>query len=104
MLTVFLFVINYSTAVQFFKVNILYEAPNGELSMAPASHVKEQLEAVLRDAKEPAPYPVGILTSEHRDTWAEMRERLARGKGRDTRVLMGLCVHLIQLHVSLLLG
>lgn len=70
--------------------------------MAPASHVMEQLETVLRDAKEPAPFPVGILTSEHRDTWAEMRERLVRGQGRDTHVLIVLCVHIIQLRVSIL--
>lgn len=65
-------------------MNVLYEAPNGELSMAPASHVMEQLETVLCDAREPSLFPVGILTSEHRDTWTVMRERLARGEKRGT--------------------
>ena len=60
---------------------MLYEAPNGELSMAPASHVMQQLEAILRTAADPAPFPVGILTTEHRDTWAQARERLASGEG-----------------------
>jgi carnitine O-acetyltransferase len=61
----------------FFKVNVLYDAPNGELSVAPASHIMDQLETVMSDSEDHAPFPVGILTSEHRDTWAKMRERLA---------------------------
>jgi carnitine O-acetyltransferase len=61
----------------FFRVDILYESPEGVLSMAPASHIMQQLETVLSDAREPAQFPVGILTSEHRDTWTHMRERLA---------------------------
>ena len=48
--------------------------------MAPASHIRQQLEAVLSDAREPAQFPVGILTTEHRDTWTQIRERLASGK------------------------
>ena len=67
--------------MQFFKLDVLYEAPNGELSVAPASHVMQQLEAILCTAADPAPYPVGILTTEHRDTWAQARERLASGEG-----------------------
>ena len=34
----------------------------------------------MKTATDPAPYPVGILTSEHRDTWAGARERLVAGK------------------------
>lgn len=67
--------------VQLFKVNVLYDAPNGELSIASASHVKQQLETILRAAEDPARFPVGILTTQHRDTWALMRERLASGEG-----------------------
>ena len=70
-----------SPYMQFFKLDVLYEAPNGELSMAPASHVMQQLEAILRIAADPAHFPVGILTIEHRDTWAQARERLASGEG-----------------------
>ena len=69
--------------MQFFKMTVLYDAPNGELSVAPASHVMEQLETILQAAEDPAPFPVGILTSEHRDTWAKMRERLAAGERRE---------------------
>lgn len=69
-----------SLSLQFFKLDVLYEAPNGELSVAPASHIMEQLGAIMKTATDPAPYPVGILTSEHRDTWAEARERLAASK------------------------
>jgi carnitine O-acetyltransferase len=61
----------------FFKVNMLYDSPDGVLSVAPASHVLEQLETVLSDAREPAQFPVGVLTSGHRDTWTHTRERLA---------------------------
>ena len=74
-----------SPSVQFFKLDVLYEAPNGELSMAPASHIMQQLEAILCTAADPAPYPVGILTTEHRDTWAQARERLASGEGGTVR-------------------
>ena len=66
--------------MQLFKVNILYESPDGVLSVAPAQHVMEQLKTILSDARDPAPYPVGIMTTEHRDTWAKMRERLASGR------------------------
>ena len=69
-----------SSSPQFFKLDVLYEAPNGELSAAPASHILEQLRAIMKTATDPAPYPVGILTSEHRDTWAGARERLVAGK------------------------
>ena len=68
-----------SVSPQFFRVDVLYESPDGVLSMAPASHIMRQLETVLSDAREPAQFPVGILTSEHRDTWTHMRERLASG-------------------------
>ena len=62
-----------------FKVTVLYESPDGVLSAAPASHIMLQLETVLSDARDPAQFPVGILTSEHRDTWAQMRETLTSG-------------------------
>ena len=68
-----------SLALQMFKVNVLYDSPDGVLSVAPASHIMQQLESVLSDARDPAQFPVGILTSEHRDTWTQMRERLASG-------------------------
>ena len=74
-----------SPSMQFFKLDVLYEAPNGELSMAPASHIMQQLEAILCTAADPAPYPVGILTTEHRDIWAQARERLANGEGGTVR-------------------
>ena len=60
---------------------MLYQAPNGELSMAPAAHIMQQLEAILYTAADPNLFPVGILTSEHRDTWAQARERLTSGEG-----------------------
>ena len=65
--------------MQFFKLDVLYEAPNGELAVCPPTHIVHQLHNILKAAPEPAEYPVGILTSEHRDTWFHARERLLKG-------------------------
>lgn len=60
----------------FFKLDVLYEAPDGGLAVAPPSHIVSQLHSILELAREPNKQPVGILTSEHRDTWYQARECL----------------------------
>ena len=65
--------------MQFFKLDVLYEAPDGGLAVAPPSHIVSQLHSILELAREPNKQPVGILTSEHRDTWYQARECLLQG-------------------------
>jgi len=62
----------------FFKLDVLYESPEGGLAVAPSSHIVRELHRILRAAPDPAEHPVGILTSEHRDTWYQARERLIK--------------------------
>lgn len=62
----------------FYKLDLLYETPNGELAVAPASHVAEQLKKIVMSNLEPNKFPVGLLTTEHRDVWYQARERLIK--------------------------
>ena len=64
---------------KFFKLDVLYEVPGGCLAPAPGSHIVEELHRILRAAPIPAEHLVGILTTEHRDTWHQARERLRKG-------------------------
>ena len=67
--------------------------------MAPASYIMEQLNTILNDASEPTTYPVGILTTEHRDTWTKMRETLASGKqNREKRYFKTLCMSHVEFY------
>ena len=66
--------------LQFFKLDVLYDTSTGELAVAPPTHIVNELHNVLKSVPEPAEYPVGILTTEHRDTWFYARERLLNGK------------------------
>jgi carnitine O-acetyltransferase len=59
---------------QFFKVYV-YEN-NGEI-ISPGK-LLGQLKAVVKASQKPTE-PVGILTSEHRDTWAEVYSDLVKG-------------------------
>ncbi|KAL5484736.1 hypothetical protein EMCRGX_G021281 [Ephydatia muelleri] len=60
----------------FYKLDLLYETPTGELAVAPASHLVQQLKAIVVSDVEPCKFPVGLLTTEHRDTWYQAREKL----------------------------
>ncbi len=64
---------------QIFKLDVLGESPSGELAVVPSSHVLQELSRILDTAQEPSSCPVGVLTSEHRDTWSQARERLTEG-------------------------
>jgi hypothetical protein len=66
--------------LQFFRLDVLYECPDGTLAMAPSSHIIEQLYNIIKMSSDPSDSPVGILTSDHRDTWAKSRERLVAGQ------------------------
>lgn len=57
---------------KFFKLNVLTDIP---LSI---DDIKFQLKAVVKDCSEDIPEPVGILTSEHRDTWAKAYKDLIK--------------------------
>ena len=64
---------------QIFKLDVLYECFDGTLAVAPSSHVVEQLHSIIKMTSDLSTCPVGILTSERRDTWTECRERLLIG-------------------------
>ena len=66
--------------VQFFQLDVLYECPDGTLAVVPSSHIIEQLHYIIKMTSDPSKYPVGILTSDHRDSWAKSRERLIAGQ------------------------
>lgn len=66
--------------LQFYKLDLLYETPTGELAVAPASHLVQQLKAIVVSDVEPCKFPVGLLTTEHRDTWYQAREKLNKGE------------------------
>lgn len=59
---------------------MFYDTPSGEVTVAPANYLMEQLKWILDDVKDRNPLPVGILTSEQRDQWSDARERLRKGK------------------------
>jgi len=60
--------------LQFFKINVLDN--RGEIISS--AKLLEQLKAVVEASQKPAE-AVGILTSEHRDTWAEVYSELMKG-------------------------
>ena len=68
------------TMSQFFRLDVLYECPDGTLAVAPSSHIIEQLHNIIKMSPDPSESPVGALTTEHRDTWAKSRETLIMGQ------------------------
>ena len=66
---------------QFYKLDVIYECPDGTLSIAPPSHIVKQLLSILEVAPDSCEHPVGILTTEHRDSWYKTRQKLMQGEG-----------------------
>jgi hypothetical protein len=60
--------------VQFFRINVLDS--HGEIISS--AKLLELLKAVVAASQKPTE-AVGILTSEHRDTWAEVYSELMKG-------------------------
>ena len=60
-------------------MDILSLLPDGSYTLVPAQHIKEQLHKIVESSPTKAQHPVGVLTSEHRDTWYNARERLIVG-------------------------
>jgi hypothetical protein len=53
----------------------------GEQNRLTENEMASQFLHILQDAShQPLPLPVGILTSERRDTWAVIREKLKEGE------------------------
>lgn len=75
-----IFLSTFTHPLQFFKLDVLYECPDGTLAMAPSGHIIEQLHRIIKMTPDPSNYPVGILTSDHRDAWTQSRERLLKGE------------------------
>ena len=59
---------------------MLCQLSDGSYGLVPAQHIEEQLHNIVNSASVKAQYPVGVLTSEHRDTWYQARKRLITGK------------------------
>ncbi len=64
---------------QFFKLDVIYECPDGTLAVAPPSHVMSEIHKVLDSAPETCEHPVGVLTTDHRDNWIRTREEMMQG-------------------------
>ena len=69
---------------QFFKLDVLYDCGDGTLAVAPSTYIIEQLQNIIKMTSDPSSYPVGILTSDHRDTWTKSRKRLSKGEPKIT--------------------
>ena len=66
---------------QMFKLTILGTTPTGEIDIVPPSFLVQELNRILEIVTEPAEHAVGILTTEHRDTWYRVRQELIQGMG-----------------------
>ena len=75
-----MWIISLFVLYQFYKLDMFYDTPTGEIALAPPTFILNQLKWIVEDAKERNPYPVGVLTTEHRDKWYEAREKLRKGK------------------------
>ena len=53
--------------------------PDGSYALVPAQHIEEQLHKIVESSPSKAQHPVGVLTTENRDTWHGVRERLIAG-------------------------
>ena len=67
-------------ALQFFKLDVLCECPDGSLAVVPSSHIIQQLHKIIEMSSNPSQLPIGVLTTLDRDTWARSRERLISGE------------------------
>jgi len=63
-------------------LEVLVPLPDGSYTLVPAQHIEDQLHKIMENSITKAKHPVGVLTSEHRDTWYNARERL----------LIGMCI------------
>ncbi|XP_077986984.1 carnitine O-palmitoyltransferase 2, mitochondrial-like [Glandiceps talaboti] len=57
-------------------------------TIVPASEVQANLEYILSDNRPTAEYPVGMLTSEERNTWASLRQNLEDAGNAETLKLV----------------
>ena len=50
------------------------------MALAPPTHIMNELYKILTETTERCRYPIGVLTTEHRDTWYQARKKLEQGK------------------------
>ena len=60
-------------------MELLCLSPDGSYTLVPAQHIEEQLHKIVESSPTKTQYSVGVLTTEHRDTWYNARERLITG-------------------------
>lgn len=85
------------TVIQFFQLDVLYECPDGTMAVSPSSHIIQQLHNIMKMSSDLSECPVGILTSEHRDSWAKSRERLVAGQQKHLHMYISVCICISQL-------
>lgn len=66
--------------VKFYKMDMIYECPDGTLAAAPPNHIVKELQGIMEAAPSRCEHPVGILTTEHRDNWLKTRQELMKGE------------------------
>ncbi len=54
------------------------------LALVPPKHIVKELLGIMQAAPDTCEYPVGVLTTEHRDNWLRTRQELMQGReGRE---------------------
>ena len=74
------FTVFFNDIMQFYKLDVIYECPDGTLALSPPDHFIKEIIRILETTPDTCEHPVGILTSEHRDAWCESRKELLLGK------------------------
>lgn len=52
-------------------------------NILPVDELKGSLEHILNDEVQPATHPVGVMTSQDRNIWAETREHMCQNKSNE---------------------
>ena len=65
---------------QFYKLDMLYQCPDGSFALAPPTHIVKEVLTILETAPDTCEHPVGVLTAENRDSWYETRKKLLLGE------------------------
>ncbi|XP_065885479.1 carnitine O-acetyltransferase-like isoform X2 [Dysidea avara] len=62
----------------FFSLDVLWKLPDGSYTFVPVHHIEKELHQIMNSSPSKPQHPVGVLTTEHRDTWYKARERLMK--------------------------
>ncbi|XP_065916864.1 carnitine O-acetyltransferase-like isoform X2 [Dysidea avara] len=62
----------------FFSLDVLWKLPDGSYTFVPVHHIEKELHQIVNSSPAKPQHPVGVLTTEHRDTWYKAKERLMK--------------------------